>query len=202
MLLRRIPAVVFAGEARVWRLAAIAAIPLVALLAFYCLRPREYYTGTNSVEAYTYIAEVGPGEPVCVPGLQIPPGTARIRLQLISRTRTRPALHMVLRLGASTESRAAGRGVKDSRSSPMSVPAANTIESALAPLTVPSDRVSAAVFTLPGLSAEAGERPASLCLTARGQVNWGGTPLPAPPKRATPSAGRSPVSGRIAVWYL
>ena len=108
--LRRIPAVVFAGEARVWRLAAIAAIPLVALIAFYCLRPRDYYTGTNSVEAYTYIAEVGPGEPVCVPGLEIPAGTGRIRLQLVSRTRTRPALRMALRLGASSESRAAGRG--------------------------------------------------------------------------------------------
>lgn len=200
--LRRIPAVVFAGDARVWRVAAIAAIPLVALIAFYCLRPREYYTGTNSVEAYTYIAEVGPGEPVCVPGLQIPPGTGRIRLQLISRTRTRPALRMALRLDASTESRAAGRGARGSAARPVNVPTANTIQSALAPVTVPSNRVSAAVFTLPGLSAETGERPASLCLTARGLVNWGGTPLPAPPSTATPSAGGSPVSGRIAVWYL
>jgi small subunit ribosomal protein S36 len=201
--LRRIPAVVFAGDARVWRVAAIAAIPLVALVAYYCLRPREYYTGTNSVEAYTYIAQAGPGEPVCVPGLQIPPGTARIRLQLISRTRTRPALRMALRLDASTESRAAGRSVATgSGRRTLNVPSANTIESVLAPVRVPPDRVSAAVFTLPGLSSESGERPASLCLTARGLVNWGGTPLPAPPSTAVPSVGGSPVSGRIAVWYL
>jgi Predicted membrane protein (DUF2142) len=199
--LRRIPAVVFAGDARVWYVAAIAAIPLVALLAFYCLRPREYYTGMNSVEAYTYIAEVGPGEPVCVPGLEIPPGTARIRLQLISRTRIRPALRMALRLDASTESRASGRG-RGSGSRQVNVPTANTIESALAPVPVPSNRISAAVFTLPGLSTESSERPASLCLTARGLVNWGGTPLLAPPSSAPPSAGGSPVSGRIAVWYL
>jgi hypothetical protein len=200
--LRRIPAVVFAGDARVWRVAAIAAIPLVALLAFYCLRPRDYYTGTNSVEAYTYIAEAGPGEPVCVPGLQVPPGTARIRLQLISRTRARPALRMALRLDPSSESRAAGSGARGSAAGPVNAPTANTIESALSPVTVPANRVSAAVFTLPGLSNETGERPASLCLTAGGLVNWGGTPLPAPPSLAAPSVGGAPVAGRIAVWYL
>ncbi|HEY2282793.1 MAG TPA: hypothetical protein VGH60_04500 [Solirubrobacteraceae bacterium] len=191
----------FAGDARVWRVAAIVAIPLVALIAFYCLRPRAYYTGTNSVESYTYIAQAGPGEPVCVPGLQIPPGTARIRLQLISRTRTRPALRMVLSLDASTESRARARSA-GSGSRQVSALTANTIVSALAPVTVPSNRVSGAVFTLPGLSSESTEHPASLCLTASGLVNWGGTPLPAPPATATPSAGGSPVSGRIAVWYL
>ena len=200
--MRRIPAVVLAGEARVWRLAAIAAIPLVALIAFYCLRPREYYTGTNSVEAYTYIAEVGAGEPVCVPGLEIPAGTGRIRLQLVSRTRTRPALRMALRLDASTESRATDRGANGSAPRPMNVPTADTIESALSPMRVPPNRVSAAVFTLPGLSSETGERPASLCLTAGGLVNWGGTPLPAPLSTNAPSAGGAPVSGRIAVWYL
>jgi len=200
--LRRIPAVVFAGDARVWRVAAIAAIPLLVLIAYYCLRPRDYYTGTNSVEAYTYIAEAGPGEPVCVPGLEIPPGTGRIRLQLISRTRTRPALHMALRLGPSTESRAAGRGARGSAVRQVNAPTANTVDSVLTPVMVPSNRVSAAVFALPGLSSEPGERPASLCLTARGLVNWGGTPLPAPPRSAAPSAGGAPVSGRIAIWYL
>lgn len=192
----------FAGDARVWRVAAIAAIPLVALIAFYCLRPREYYTGTNSVEAYTYVAQAGPGEPVCVPGLQIPLGTARIRLQLVSRTRTRPALRLALRLPASAESSASGRSAGGGAPRPVSVPTANTIVSALAPMRVPSNRVSAAVFTLRGLPTDAPERPASLCLTAGGLVNWGGTPLLAPPSTGAPSDGGSPVSGRIAVWYL
>lgn len=206
--LRRVTAVVLAGDARVWRVAAIAAIPLVALIAYYCLRPRDYYTGTNSVEAYTYIAEARAGEPVCVPGLEIPAGTARIRLQLISRTPARPALRMALHLGASTEPSAAdehgeggaGNGARPLRQS-VSVPGTATIESALAPVTVPSNRVSAAVFTLPGLSAETSERPASLCLTAGGLVNWGGTPLLAPPSSDAPTLGGSPVAGRIAVWY-
>ncbi len=192
----------FAGDRRVWRVAAIAAVPLLALIAYYCLRPREYYTGTNSVEAYTYVAEAGPGEPVCVPGLHIPAGTGRIRLQLISRTRTRPTLRLALRLDAATRSRAASRAVSGSAPTPVNPLTADTVVSVLSPVRVPSDRVSAAVFTLPGLASASVERPASLCLTARGLVNWGGTPLPAPPRTAGPSDGGSPVSGRIAVWYL
>jgi Predicted membrane protein (DUF2142) len=197
---RRVAAAVFAGDRHVWQMAALAAIPLLALLAYYCLRPRDYYTGTNSVEAYTYVAEAGPGEPVCVPGLEVPAGTARIRLQLISRTRSRPALSMALHLDVSTESQASDPGAGGSRRA--NVPAAATIDSALAPVTVPSDRVSAAVFTLPGLSAETSERPASLCLTAGGLVNWGGTPLLGPPNSTPPTVGGAPIAGRIAVWYL
>jgi hypothetical protein len=172
---------VFAGDARVWRTAAIVAVPFVALIVFYCLRPRDYYTGTNSVEADAYIVEPQAGEPVCVPGLQIPAGTARIRLQLRTPTRIRPALHMTLDLGG---------------------PSARTIDGSLAPLTAPPDRVSAAVFTIPRLPSRPAERPASLCLTAGAVIGWGGTPLLAPPSAAPPTVGGRPISGRIAVLYL
>jgi hypothetical protein len=197
---RRVGAGVFAGDRRVWRVAALAAIPLVALIAFYCLRPRDYYTGTNSVEAYTYIAEARPGEPLCVPGLWIPAGTARIRLQLISRTRIRPELRMALHLDVPSESHMRDWGAA-SGSMQASAPGARTIDSALAPVTVPANRVSAAVFTLPGLAVQRSERPAWLCLTAGDLVNWGGTPLLAPPRSAPPTLGGTPVAGRIAVWY-
>jgi hypothetical protein len=158
------------------------AVPLVVLIAFYCLRPRDYYTGTNSVEAYTYIAETPAGEPMCVPGLQVPAGTGRIRLQLISRTRTRPALHMTLHLAGST--------------------GAVRIDSALAPVTVPSNRISAPEFTIPRLPSQPAERLATLCVTAGGLVNWGGTPLTVVPSPAPPTAGGHSLTGRIAVWYL
>jgi len=180
---------VFAGDARVWRAAAVAAVPFLVLIAFYCLRPRPYFTGTNSVEAYSYIVPAPIGQPVCVPGLAIPAGTARIRLQLISRTRTRPALHMALYLGGPASAAASAAG-------------ARTIGSSLAPVTVPSNRISAAVFTIPRLPSRPAERPASLCLTASDLVNWGGTPLPAVPGSAPPTAGGRPLAGRIAVWYL
>ncbi|MGH2832114.1 MAG: hypothetical protein ACRDK2_05020, partial [Solirubrobacteraceae bacterium] len=54
--LRRSVALVFAGDRRVWRAAAVCAVPLVALILVYCLKPRSYLTGTNNVETYTYIA--------------------------------------------------------------------------------------------------------------------------------------------------
>ncbi len=178
---RRIPAVVFAGDVRVWRAALLVAVPLVLLVAFYCLRPRDYYTGTDNVEVYTYVVETPAGEPVCVPGLSIPAGTGRLRLQLISRTRVRPGLHLALSLGGSRP---------------------RTIDSQLGPVRVGRNRISAAVFAIPTLPAHPAETQASLCLTATDVVNWGGTPLPTVPSPDPPTAGGHPVAGRVAVWYL
>jgi Dolichyl-phosphate-mannose-protein mannosyltransferase len=175
--LRRIPAVVFAGDSRVWRAALLAAVPVVLLIGFYSLRPVAYYTGTDSVEAYTYIVETPAGEPVCVPDLRIPAGTARVRLSLISRTRVRPALRMALTLAG---------------------PHPRVIESQLGPTAVPANRISGADFAIPQLPAT---ESASLCLTAADLVNWGGTPFPAVPS-SPPTAGGHPLAGRIAVWYL
>lgn len=170
----------FAGDRRVWIAAAVAAVPLLALVVFYGVRPRYYYTGTNSVEVYTYIAETPSGTPMCVPGLQIPAGTGRIKLQLISRTTTRPTLRLTLRLGG---------------------PNPRTIHSTLPPIGVQPDRVSAAEFPIPTLPSSPAERGASLCVTANDLVNWGGTPLPAVPSPSPPTMGGHPLLGRIAVWY-
>jgi hypothetical protein len=177
--LRRIPAIVFAGDVRVWRSAAVVAVPLVALVGFYCALPRDYYTGTNSVEAFSYITDTRAGEPVCVPGLEIPADTGRIRLQLTSRTRGRPALQMALTFDG----------------------ARRTIDSRLGPVKVAASRISSAVFVVPALVRNA-EQPASICLTARDRVSWGGTPLARVPSTDPPTAGGRPLSGRIAVWYL
>ncbi len=170
----------FAGDSRVWRAALVAAVAFGLLIAFYCLRPRDYYTGTDNVEADSYIAETTAGEPVCVPGLRIPAGTARIRLQLISPARLRPALAMALTVQG----------------------AARTIDSRLGPEAVGSSRISTPIFSIPAVSAGHGESAASLCVSAAGVVNWGGTPLPAPPTPSPPTAGGHPLAGRIAVWYL
>lgn len=178
---RRIAAAVFAGDIRVWRAAAVAAVPLVGLIAYYCLRPTDYYTGTNSVEAYTYIAATPAREPMCVPGLWIPAGTGRIQLQLVSRTTTRPAMQMTLHLGGGSS---------------------QTIHSALPATAVAASRVSTAAFAIPRLASRPAERPASLCVTAGDLVNWAGTPLTTVPSPSPPSVAGHPIVGRIAVWYL
>jgi hypothetical protein len=177
---RRLAAAVFAGDPRVWRAALAVAVPLVALVAFYCLRPRPYYTGTNSVEALTYIAETPAGKQMCVPNAQIPAGTGRIRLQLISATTTRPALHMTIALPAG----------------------AGTLESELPALTVPANRISAAEFPIPASRRTSAAGVASLCVSANGLVNWGGTPLPVPPSPSPPTENGHAILGRIALWYL
>jgi hypothetical protein len=171
---------VFAGDPRVWRAALAVAVPLVALVAFYCLRPRPYYTGTNSVEALTYIAETPAGQQVCVPNAQIPAGTGRVRLQLISATTVRPALRMTVTMP----------------------PGGRTLDSELPASEVPASRISAAEFPIPVSAGTPAGGSSSLCVSAKGLVNWGGTPLPAPPSPSPPTENGHAIPGRIALWYL
>jgi hypothetical protein len=172
---RRARAWLFAGDRRVWRAAAIVGLPLALVIVVWCLVPRAYYTGTDSVEDYTYVAQTPPGVPLCVPGLQLPAGTAGIRLRLISRTQERPVLHLALAVGG------------------------GTIQSSLPPTHVGPDRISTAVFPIPLTAAHPASRAASLCLTAADLVNWGGTPALQGGPPAT--EGGQPIQGHIAMWF-
>jgi hypothetical protein len=171
----RLLAAVFAGDGRVWRVAAIAALPALLLLVFYCLKPRPYYTGTNNVEVYTYVAPTPARAQLCIPGLSIPAGTARIRLQLASLTQERPRMRMLLSLG--------GRDV----------------HSELPPTPVPISRISTADFPIPRTSRP--QTSASACVTADGLVNWGGTPLPTAGTKS-PTIHGAAIAARVALWYL
>jgi hypothetical protein len=173
----RAVAVVFAGDRRVWRAAAVVAVPLLALTAFYCLRPRFYYTGTNSVEDGAAVLEARPGERVCVPALHLPAGTALVRLQVYSPGAQRPALHLSLRV--------AGH---------------QTIDSTLPPLAVAPERATNADFAIAQTSARPPSRGVRLCLSSDGLVHVGGTPLSKPGVDA-PTLGGMRVAARVAVWY-
>ncbi len=60
---RRVAAVVFAGDRRVWRAAGLCAVPFVLLICAYCVVPRAYFeTGTDNVEVLTYVAVRPPPE--------------------------------------------------------------------------------------------------------------------------------------------
>jgi hypothetical protein len=171
------PAAVFAGDRRVWRVAAIAAVPFVLLSAYYCLRPRFYETGSNSVEDVSYETQTRAGEPLCVPALHVPAGTALVRMRVLAAGPERPALDMKLNL--------AGRAV-DSR-----LPATRTS----------AGNVRSVDFPIAQTPASPASIPASLCVGSAAPLAWGGTPLPAPGVSA-PTLGGRPLAARIAIWYL
>jgi hypothetical protein len=168
-------AAVFAGDRRVWRWATLASLPALVLTLVYCVKPRPYYTGTNSVEAYSYVAPAAAGAPLCVSGLRLPARTAGIRLQLIAPGNLRPRLDAVIYEGATRFA--------------VSLPPADIAPGAasLPTLAIPE--------TLRAVT------PASLCVTASGPVNWAGTPLLAPGTGA-PTVGGAPQAARVALWYL
>jgi hypothetical protein len=170
-------AAVFAGDRRVWRIAAVTAIPLVLLGASYGLRPRFYFTGTNSVEDTTFQVLAPAHVPVCVPGLQLPAQTAFVRLRMTTPTRARPALHLMLRVGA------------------------QTIESQLPPVQVPSYRVSNADFPIPQTPDRPVAQLASVCVTSDQTLRLGGTPL-SKPGASPPTRRGVRLSARVAIWYL
>lgn len=72
----------FPGDRRVWAVAAAVAAVFGALIAYHVLKPRDYFTGTNSISPRTAVAPLGPGGEACVRALDIPADTARIRLQV------------------------------------------------------------------------------------------------------------------------
>ena len=55
---------VFAGDRRVWRMAAAIAVPLALLVIANCAVPRDYNTGTDSVESHEYVAHAAAHEPL------------------------------------------------------------------------------------------------------------------------------------------
>jgi hypothetical protein len=168
-------AAVIAGDRRVWRIAALSALPFIALTAFYGLRPRFYFTGTNSVEAVSFETHTQPGTNLCVPGLELPAHSAFVRLSLIVPTGTRPALHLLMH----------ERGA--------------LVQSQLPPLSVTPERTSNADFAIPESGAHAAA--VSVCVSSDGPVKWGATPLPAPSTPAPTLQGK-PLALAVAVWYL
>jgi 4-amino-4-deoxy-L-arabinose transferase-like glycosyltransferase len=96
---RRWLTTLFAGDPRVWRWAAVAFVPLAAVVAVWCLVPRPYYTGTNGVNALVTNPVLARGTTACQGGLNIPPGTARVQFAIGSDELAAPRLRVVLTAG-------------------------------------------------------------------------------------------------------
>lgn len=173
---RRALAAVFAGDRRVWRAAALFALPAVLLGGYYCLKPRPYFTGTDSVEAFSF-APVPAQAQLCVPGLDLPAGTAFVRLKLKSLQDGRPALALVL-------SSAAG-----------------VVRSALPAQPLRAGSPSNADFPIPLTPARPSAEPGSLCVRAAAPVTWGVTYLSKPGEQPPRLDGARLAAG-VAVWFL
>jgi Predicted membrane protein (DUF2142) len=159
-------------------MAGLVALPLLLLVCIECAQTHAYNTGTDSVEVHGYVARAGPDEVVCVPGLLVPAGTARVRLRVFSFTYERPSLHLALEFGTTT------------------------VRSNLGRLRLRGNHASSAVFSIPQQPAEAPPAGARACLTADESVSWGGTHLAASPTTSPATVANRPLSARIAIWYL
>jgi len=176
---RRTGGLVFAGDRRVWKLAAMVAVPLVAWLAFHWLRPRPYYLGTDSVDETTFVGPVSANMSVCTPAvLELPAGTAIVRLRVRSPTRERPALHLALREGSAA------------------------VHSSLSPERVQASRISNADFPIPATPARPAARYASLCVTAPdSNLEWIGAGLPSLAAQSV-TVGGAALPAELAAWFL
>lgn len=171
-------ATIFAGDRRVWRWSAVAGLPLAALIVVWCLVPRAYYTGTDSVNALTITPPIAAGTQACATGLNLPGGTARVQLAVVSGQPIRPRLQMTLRTST-------GSSVSTVR--------------AAAVTTGVSERVAFPIAPLAGRSASV---PVVLCIKGRGGVfGVGATPTTEGIQPPLQIGGQSTLL-RLAVWYL
>lgn len=165
----------FAGDRRVWRVAAALATVLLACTAVAVVAvPRDYYTGTNSVRARSIVASVSGGQHLCVPGMRIPPGTGRIELSLASPGARTPPFHLTVR----------ARGLRT----------AATVAGATGALHKADASVS-------GLPRSGGPLTGEVCITPlRGAIRFGGM-VGLGAGQVSPTLDGHPLGSRVAVWF-
>ena len=170
--------IIFAGDPRVWRWSALAGIPLFVVMVVWCLVPRPYYTGTDSVNVLGTNPVVAPHTKVCAGGMNIPRGTARISVAIASAQATPPRWRLTVRTPHQTiVTSAVGR-----------------------PGLVGT--VVAIPFPIPRLPGGGQSVPATLCLqSTTGSYAVGGTPTTAAIQPPVTQGGK-PTLFRLAVWYL
>ncbi len=169
--------VLFAGERRVWGWAAVIAIPLAVLTLVWCLVPRSYYTGTDSVNALSVTAPIAAGAKTCARGLNLPAGTARIGLEATTGAPALPRMTMTLRAG--------GRVYRSVR----------------APVTGLASAVTRVAFSIPRTPSRPSSVPATLCVTAAKAIAYGVTPTLVGVQPPLTVNGKRQLA-RLAVWYL
>jgi hypothetical protein len=96
-LLRR----VFPGDRRVWLAAGVVLLAFAVVGVVELLKPRDVYTGTNSIATRGVAAGVPEDVPLCARNLMVPAGTGRIVLSFLGNE-GRPPMNATLRIGGRT----------------------------------------------------------------------------------------------------
>ena len=138
--------------------------------------PRDYYTGTDSVNGYTLTGPIPAHQVTCARGLNLPAGTAGIEIGLGSGGPQHPAVQMELR--------AAGR----------------IYRSAVGPGIGGVGIIRRVVFPIPRRPMRPESVPASICVTAAAPIAWAVSTTTEgiqPPM----TVNGQPTFDRLAVWY-
>jgi hypothetical protein len=162
----------FPGDSRIWRATGIVALLGLLMLAVWLVVPRDYYTGTNSVENRGQTIYVVAGQRLCLPDLQVPAGTARVQLAVYT---TKPRTTIDADLRSSTGARM-GAGILRGTNLKWA-------------------------FTIPRRPDSPAATGATLCLHASAPVTYGGM-YAIQPDDPPPTIDGKPSFNRIAVWYL
>ena len=93
--------ILFPGDRRVWLWSLVALVPLLAILGYQIAKPRDYYTGTNSVGFRSIVGTLATKQRLCVPESEIPADTARVQFFYATNGPTRPPLSVTIDAGGS-----------------------------------------------------------------------------------------------------
>jgi hypothetical protein len=96
------------GASAVWWPAAIVGAIVLGLLLWQLTMPRDYYTGSDSVGVRSVVADLNPGQTLCIPHLNLPAGTGRVQLAVFAHRPSFSADVRVAAAGRTTSSTIAG----------------------------------------------------------------------------------------------
>jgi 4-amino-4-deoxy-L-arabinose transferase-like glycosyltransferase len=173
---RRLALPKWAGDARVWAVAGAAGAVVFVALLVYCVVPRDYYTGTNSLTTRSVAADLKSGQRLCVRGLTLPAGTGQVRFNggaIANPART-----------IDVEVVTAGRTLRGSFPGSRLLGPGN-----VGTIDVPIGHVASTA-------------PAQVCITPRGGQAWVGGILGLEGNDVAPSLDGKPFPNRIAMWFL
>ena len=164
------------GARAVWLPAGVIGAVMAAIVLWQLAIPRDFYTGTNSIGVRSVVANLVPGQKLCVPGLNLPAGTGRVQLALFAH---RP--QFTARLAVSTASR---DELREGRRHPR------------------PDVADLRVAPIPVRPAQPSSVPATVCMTPLdGPLAVGGM-IGLQANQVSPRVNGAPLGSRVGVWFL